>query len=271
VRNYITRTLIKLVTQAILCICLEEFAFAQSDRYDPCETGFPKIQRIAGCLYDQLDPHFRLRFAASPVILETNAVPWVKLNERTDGLKDASAVSVSTGFIELANRLAHAKAIDRYERGYFKKYVQSFGLDESVEPVPPLPPTKSRMAWSFDAINAQISQFSQLSSMSISITFAHQYLGHFDLAAKSQENSSGQVIPVNSVLSEVAWEKAVLIGAQRSLECGYAIGGLKALYEAIGEMPKRPAWAIYFVHPNIKTGKVISDLGKVERRFFSAN
>jgi len=263
--------LIKLLSQAILCICLEKFACAQSDRYDSCETGFPKIQRIAGCLYDQLDPRFRLQFAASPVILETNATPWVKLNERTDGLKDARTVSVSTGFIELANRLAHAKAIDRFERGYFRKYVQSFGFDESVGPVPPLPPTKNRLAWSFDTMNAQISQFSQLSSMSISIAFAHQYLGHFDVAAKSQKDSSGQVVPLNRGLSEAEWERAVLIGAQRSLECGYAIDGLKALYDAIEEMPKRPAWAIYFTQPDIKTSKVISDLGKVERRFFSAN
>ena len=125
------------------------------------------------------------------------------------------------------------------------------------------------MTWSFDAMNAQISQFSQLSSMSISIAFANQYLCYFDAAAKVQRDGSGHVVPVNCVLSEAEWEEAVLIGAQRSLECGYAIDGLKSLYEAIGEMRQRPAWAIHFIHPQSKTSKVISDLRKVERKFFS--
>ena len=32
-------------------------------------------------------------------------------------------VSVSTGYIDLINHIAHAKAIDRIQRGYFSQYL----------------------------------------------------------------------------------------------------------------------------------------------------
>jgi len=64
-------------------------------------------------------------------------------------------------------------------------------------------------------------------------------------------------------------KKTVLIGAQRSLECGYAIEGLKSLYEAIWRNAQATGLGNPLHPSDIKTSKVVSDLGKLSEDYLA--
>ena len=49
--------------------------------------------------------------------------PIIVPSEGADENKSLREVKISVGFIELMNHIAHAKAIDRIQPGYFQTYI----------------------------------------------------------------------------------------------------------------------------------------------------
>jgi hypothetical protein len=57
-------------------------------------------------------------------------------------------------------------------------------------------------------------------------------------------------------------------GIRNALDCGYGIEGVRALYDAIDKMQKRPDWTAYFLPRDAKVPKLKKDLEKAEAAFF---
>ena len=74
-------------------------------------------------LYQSLAPDYRKSLLPEPVQVEPMKAPVIMPAEGGDGGKSAREVKISVGFIDLMNHIAHAKAIDRIQPGYFQQYV----------------------------------------------------------------------------------------------------------------------------------------------------
>src|SRR6185436_19418580 len=101
--------------------------------------------------------------------------PMIRAGEIADEDKPMRAVFVSRGFIDLANRVSHAKAIDRLEKGYYLKYVTVLA-ESGDKPLGELPGIRNSRYWTDDIMNAQRSYFNQIVATSIAIKLAHHYL-----------------------------------------------------------------------------------------------
>ena len=233
------------------------------------ETGFNAATRIGTELYEALNTKVRARVHSRPVALETDVAPSVKTVEYPDDDQPLRLVFISVGFLDLMNNLSHAKAINRVQPGYFQKYLTSLANESGEFSLEDLPGLKDPRFWSDDVMNEQKSDFNQMVGMVIAIELSHHYLGHFKkYAAKLDQASETQPIPINNLLTPAEWEAALKAGARNALECGYGVDGLKALYDAIEAMPRRPAWTAYFLPSNVKVAKVKKDLDKAEKDYF---
>src|SRR5271168_3490432 len=103
-------------------------------------SGFSVALDRGGDLYEALPAKFGDQLAAQPVALQPQDRPQITPIASTDDNKVLHQVSISSGFIDLVNRLCHAKAIDRVEPGFFDQYVRNLaqvaGDDFAVQPPP---------------------------------------------------------------------------------------------------------------------------------------
>ncbi len=79
---------------------------------------------------------------------------------------------------------------------------------------------------------------------------------------------AGKLLPINNFLTASEWEKGVRAGTVNSLNCAFGTEGAKALFDAIGKMPRRPAWTAFIVPPNIDIQRLNKQLAKYEVAFF---
>jgi hypothetical protein len=179
-----------------------------------------------------------------------------------------SVFRISTGCIGLLNRLSHAKAIDETRPGYFKQY--STSLANTL--LGKQPSTSQSVAdaelWNFDTMNHQVSNFNQMANTLIAIEFAHHYLGHYKKHGPKLTDAAGTPVPINACLTEKEWHEAVVKGARNALDCGLGVDGLRNLFAAFDQMPTRPEWAAWFIHPKARVSKLDGELAALERDFF---
>ena len=262
----------KLLQRSLLAITLlcasSQLAFSEPSGDLPTyDTGFSAASRIGVELYGALNKKYRPLVHVQPVALETDVAPFVKTVEYPDENQPLRLVFISIGFIDLMNNLAHAKAIDKLQPGYFEKYVLSLSHETGEMSLKDLPDISNKKFWSEDVMNEQKSDFNQMVGMVVAIELSHHYLGHFKKYADKAE-VNGKAIPMNNLVTTSEWEESMKAGVRNALECGYGIDGLKALYDAINKMPTRPAWAAFFLPENVKVSKLKSDLDKIEKDFF---
>src|SRR5882762_5932622 len=80
-------------------------------------TGYKSICRISSDLVGALPSSSRSRLSSQPILLENITMPFVQPGEYGRGTNLVRYVSISAGFIEFLNRLAHAKAVESIARG----------------------------------------------------------------------------------------------------------------------------------------------------------
>ncbi|HZM04718.1 MAG TPA: hypothetical protein VFC44_17060 [Candidatus Saccharimonadales bacterium] len=216
--------------------------------------------KIGNALYDSLDAKYQQSLEPTPVRLLPMDAPKMTPTEN-DNL---GQVSVSVGFVVLMDRIAHAKAIDQVKRGYFDKYVSSLEQGSDENP-PELPDIDNPRYWQRDVMNDQSGFFNQMMGLTMAINLSHHYLGQYD---KYSGQMSGELAPINNFLTMDEWETGLKAAAENSLECAFSTAGGKALFEAIGKMPHRPAWAAYIVPQNVDVKKLNKQLAKYEKQFF---
>ena len=233
--------------------------------------GFSSMTAMGQTLYKGLSPKLQEQLHARPVSLVTDVMPYVHPEEvqYPDLPKPMRLVFISVGFVDLVNYVAHAKAIDRIEKGFFPNYVLKLSQETGDKELAELPKLADPKYWTDRMMNEQESNFSQMVGIVLAIEMSHHYLGHCQKYADKLKDAKGQPVPVNKFLTPDEWEMSLKAGLRNALDRGYGVDGVLALYEAIEKMPQRPAWTVYFLPDWVKVAKLRKDLKRIEENFFA--
>jgi hypothetical protein len=220
-----------------------------------------------GDLCEALPAKFGDQLALPPIALQPQNVPQITPIASTDEKKVLRQVSISAGFIDLVNHLAHAKAIDRIQPGFFDRYVMNLaqvtGNDFSNQP----PRIVDRRFWKDDVINDQASYFNQMIGMMEAINLSHHYLGHFNKYAAKMAGLGTKAMRINTLLTPAEWEASVKTAAVDSLRCALRVDGVMALFDAIDKMPRRPAWTEAIAPKGADLKKLEKELAVYQQQF----
>jgi len=256
------------LTVAVVCLvpAMDLRAAARKGAY---EMGFRNVTNINADLVLALEPSKRRQVSSSTLLLGTVRLPCVASTPGIIPDELGQPVRISASFIEFINRVAHAKAVDESERGFFLRYTTRLAEDPRTKLAPDFNVLLPQRAWSFNTMNRQASHFNQMVGGLLGIDHAHHYLGHYRKNAKLFDLQTALPLPINAVISESEWRQAVLDGARNALACGLGVDGMKAIFECFEQMPTRPAWAAYFVHPQADLRRISAELAQTERDFFA--
>jgi hypothetical protein len=232
------------------------------------ESGYKVTMKLGSELYKALDLKQRSFMTSIPVSLETDVVPFVRPMEYPDETKPLRIVFISLGFVDLMNNVAHSKAVDKLEKGYFEKYVMSLSKEDGEMSLKDLPGISDDRFWSEDMMNEQLSSFNQMVGMVLAIDLSHHYLGHYKKYQDKLTDAKGHYVPINNMLTEAEWMESMRAGARNALECGLGVDGLKSLYDCINKMPTRPTWTAYFLPDKVKVPKMLKELETIEKKYF---
>ena len=227
-------------------------------------TGLNYILRLGSELYKALKPKQKEMVHSQPIFLVTEMMPYIKCVEYPGDGKPMRAAWISSGFIDLMNNVAHAKAIDKIQKGYFEKYVLSLAKESGENELSELPDINNKKFWSEDVMNEQISYFNQMVTLVVAIEISHHYLGHFAKYREKVDENQANPVPINSLLTPAEWDASLRAAVASSMNAGMGVDGLKALYEAFNKMPQRPKWTVYFLPPSEKADKARKALEKYE-------
>jgi hypothetical protein len=248
---------------AVLWLVATSFARGSQPAPPAYETGAADVAKIHADLLRALDPKKRTGLSAQPVLLAEARAPLFALG--ADG-----AVRYSPAFLDLMNRLAHARAIDAVEPGFLPRYLDALAAAPAHAPLPELPP--SARAWEFDVANHQRSFFNQMTGATLAVCLAHHYLGHARKYESRLAPAEGGVpAPIKPLLSPSEWNDAVLKGAKNALDCGLAVEGLQTILTGLSAMKTPPSWTACFVPPRADAPKLNKQLARLEKDFFLAD
>lgn len=252
---------------AVLCLAsaLHTSAAAPKGSY---EMGLRHVTNINADLVLALEPSKRRQVSSNTLLLGTVRLPCVASWPGANPDAPGQPVRISASFIDFINRVAHAKAVDEADRGFFLRYTSRLADDPRTMLAPDFAVLPQR-AWSFNTMNRQASHFNQMVGGLLGIDHAHHYLGHYRKNAKYFDPQTALPQPINAMITEAEWRQAVLEGARNALACGLGVDGMKAIFECFGQMPTRPAWAAYFIHPDADVRRINAELVHAEREFFA--
>src|SRR5690606_26041971 len=119
----------KVLLRRILCGAIGVFLLcdgaAQPGPDEPVyKSGYSSIMKLGQAIYKFLEPGQRQLLSPQPISIETDVTPFVRLLFYPGEGQPIRGVWISAGFIDLANNVAHAKAIDGKNPGYFDRYVK---------------------------------------------------------------------------------------------------------------------------------------------------
>ncbi len=257
----------------VLCVALFSAVDAKSAEHAyGQQTGLNATRKLGRDLYEHLKPKERAFVNLEPVSIETDLTPAVKLDQiETDAGKKMGIIFISAGFLDLMNNVAHAKAIDKVEKGYFEKYVLQLATESAEKGLQDLPKVEDDRFWTEDVLNEQVSNFNQMVGTVAAIKISHFYLEHYKKYEAKIHPASGPEVPVNKLLTAAEWEASLEAGVANALDCGFGVDGIKALFECIDKMPKRPAWTAFFMPDDSKiatAAKMKKTMEKMEKKFF---
>ena len=246
-------------------------AGGEDSELEKYKTGFGANVKLGIDLYKALKPKYKDLVYVAPIGLEDTDMPYVRAVEEPgdDPAQPERKVFISSGFVDLMNNVAHAKAIDKLEKGFFEKYLVTLSKEAGDKALSELPRLSDKRFWSEDMMNEQLSNFNQMVGMVVAVELSHHYLNHYQTYADRLKNSENKPVPINTLMLPAEWEESVKQGAINALNCGFGIEGVKALFDCIDKMPQRPPWTVYFLPPDVQVKKVKKTLEKIERDFFA--
>jgi hypothetical protein len=213
-------------------------------------------------LYEALNPQYQKQLYPRPVCMGPLDSPVINpVGSQTENVT-LSQVFISVGFIDLLNHLAHAKAIDDVQPGFFRQYVLAMGNAADSKPQEIEEPG----FWTEDVVNAQMGYFNQMIGSITAINLAHGYLGHLNKYAG--EMSATKLTPINDLLTPAEWDASLKAGMRNAFDLALGTKGIKALFEAIDTMPKRPAWTAYIAPSHADLKKTNEELTALEDDYF---
>jgi hypothetical protein len=254
-----------LVVASCLVLELPGYALTNSTPH-VYPSGVQVALQIGSDLYDSLDAKYRNKLQAPAICAVPVDAPELAPVEKNDENKSLGQVFVSVGFVDLINHIAHAKAIDNIEPGYFEQYMSELARETASGTPPEAPSIVEDRYWTDDVMNEQASYFNQMMGMTMAINLSRHYLGQFNKYAGQMQ--PGKMIPINNFLTSAEWDTGVRAGAVNSLNCALGTEGAKALFDAIGKMAHRPAWTAYIVPQKTDINRLNKRLAKYEVDFF---
>ena len=224
--------------------------------------------RLGRELSEALPPEFRDQLDPQVVTLQMQDLPLVAPLTVTEENHVLRQVSLSAGFIDLINHVAHAKAIDHIQPGYFAQYVRNFAQLAANDAAAQPPNIVDSRFWTENVMSDQISYFNQMISLVMAINLSHHYLGHCAKYSAKLAGAGDKPVPINSFLTPDEWAVSVKAGAVDALNCAESTSGLRALFEAIDQMPRRPEWAAYIIPQDVDIKQLNKQLERYEEDFF---
>jgi hypothetical protein len=169
------------------------------------------------------------------------------------------------------NHVAHARAINTIQKGYWDKYIASLALESGESELKALPDDSNPKFWTENMLNEQQSNFNSIVGIVTGIVLAHHSLGHYDKYKEIIGEKDGKWgRPINEVLTDKEWEESYKTGLMISLRAGCFIEGAEPFYEAFDKMAVRPPWAIYFLPTKVKySAKMKKDFKKLQADFLA--
>jgi hypothetical protein len=228
--------------------------------------GFSLALKLCSELHESLPEKFGTQIDDQPIILEPNDAPILTPVTTTAENKVERQVCMSAGFIDLINHLAHAKAVDNLEHGFFDRYVENLSRFGGTNVM--APDIVDARFWTDDVINDQMSYFNQMLGLAMAINLSHQYLGHFTKYSAQLNGPTTHRVPINDLLTPDEWAATLRAGTLNALQCALSTDADRSLFEAVAKLPKRPAWLDYFVPPNTDLKKLAKQLARWEDDFF---
>ena len=253
---------------ALAILCTSLLALAQPNNPDGLtyKTGYSSMMKLGKDIYGALKPDQKEVISPQPISIETDATPFVRLLFYAEEPKPIRGVWISAGFIDLVNNVAHAKAIDAKEKGYFNRYIDLLAQETGEKTLRQLPNDSNPKYWTDDMLNEQQSNFNQIVGIVVGIKLANHYLGHYE-KYKNRLADAAAATPINNLLTPQEWEQAFKMGVRNSLEAGYLTEGVIPFFEAFDKMKIRPPWAAHFLPDNVKFAKMKKELEKIQRKF----
>jgi len=229
-------------------------------------NGSSLAAKLGDDLYQSLDPKLRAFLRPDPVTVQNTEAPMITPIAVGEGEQAGGGVSLSSGYLDLINHLAHAKAIDRVQPGYFEQYVLNLNRASGSNSLPDLPNIVDNRFWTVDVMNEQASYFNQMIGVTLAINFSYHYLGAY--RQYSPQMLAGKLVPINTFLPPGDWDAGVKAAALNCLNCALPMDGGQALFEAIDKMPRRPPWAAYVVPPNTDLKNLVNQLSQYQVLYF---
>ena len=121
----------RLISVAWLAACMPCYALTNSTPH-VYPSGTSVAVQIGNDLYDSLDAKYREKLQSPPVCTNPLSTPSMAFVETNDQNKTLCQVSISVGFVDLINHIAHAKAIDRIEPGFFDQYMSGLARETAT-------------------------------------------------------------------------------------------------------------------------------------------
>jgi hypothetical protein len=231
-------------------------------------TGFSSVLKLGGDLHDALPQKYYDQVDAQAVTMQPQDMPLIAPVSVTADNHVSRQVEFSAGFLDLANHLSHAKAIDKVQPGFFDQYVGQLAHAYTTSPATPIPPITDARFWTEDILNDQLSYFNQMMGTMMAINMAHHYMGNYAKYASKLTGPDNKVVPINSLLTPAEWDNAVKAGALDALNCAISTEGLRVLLDALDKMPTRPEWAAYIAPDKADFKKLIKQMAKFEEDFY---
>jgi serine/threonine protein kinase len=225
-----------------------------------------RTRNLGRDLIETLDPKIQKTLDPDPVAVEMTDGPVIRPIVSSNGNTMRGGVSISAGYVYLISQLAHAKAIDRIQPGYFEQYAINLGRETGSNSLPGLLNIFDDRYRTDAVMNDQTSIFNQLMGMTLALNLSHHYLGHFN--EYSNQMSAGKLEPINNLLTPPEWDASVKAATLNTLNCALGTDGAAALFEAMDKMPQRPAWAAFIVPPEADLKRLNAQLKKYEEDFF---
>ena len=262
---------IALLTAAVALLLAPQALRAQPNNPDGLtyKSGYSSMMKLGKDIYNALKGQERVLISPQPISIETDVTPFVRLLFYPDEPKPIRGVWISAGFIDLVNNVAHAKAIDTKQKGYFAKYIEILSQETGETSLEPLPNDSNPAFWTEDMLNEQLSNFNSIVGMVVAIKLAHHYLGQHDKYKDRLADVNGHATPINNLLTAEEWEAAFAKGVRNALEAGCTIEGVIPFFEAFDKMKTRPAWAAYFLPDNVKFSRMKRQMEKIQNKFFA--
>jgi len=253
-----------------LALFVSAAALAQPNSPDGLQykSGYSSMMKLGHDIYNALKPQQRETVSAQPISIETDVTPFVRLLYYPDEPKPVRGVWISAGFIDLVNNVAHAKAIDQKQKGYFAKYIEILSQETGEKSLKPLPNDSNPAFWTEDMLNEQLSNFNSIVGIVVGIKLAHHYLGHYAKYKDKLADNTDHPVPINDLITDKEWEDAFRAGVRNALDAGCAIEGAMPFFEAFDRMKTRPPWAIHFLPERVKFAKMKKEMEKIQKQFF---